>query len=351
MSSQNNNQVPAPYTEGGINDLLTTIEETESLPDEDTTMAAQGQDDSPAAPLPDENITMAAQGQDDAAAATLPADPLRDGIHEELQKLLVASEPNVRNGLAMRFALNLLIQLFREMKDDEEVVLDKDKWLSQIATTIHDKPADDTIRYKTGAVIIDALVQAPWGLRKGPDSPAYDTTLTLNSIFEGMCSFARTLTTQLRQKELEGVNLADYDVDENKSDAEDDADLEEDTTTPAATAKKPARQSSGRNAGSGDGRGNHGHSRARLWTDEEHLCLLRCWRANVALPHAKKVEAHNETFPRAAGDTHMRTREGCRQQMDKIVGLTPSGLYGRIDAKIDELEKKIVAEALAKLSQ
>ncbi|KXS94112.1 hypothetical protein AC578_7500 [Pseudocercospora eumusae] len=323
MSSQNNNQVPAPYTEGNITDLLTTIDETESLPDKDTTMAAQGQDNS--------------------AATTLPADPLRDGVHEELRRLLVESEPNVRNGLAMRFALNLLIQLFREMKDDEEVVLDKDKWLSQIATNIHDKPADETIRYKTGAVLMDALVQAPWG-------PVHDTALTLNSIFKGMCSFARTLTTELRQKESEGINLADYDVNEKNSDAEDDADLEGDTTTTAAAAKKPARQNSGRNAGSSDGRGNHGHGRARLWTDEEYLCLLKCWRANVTLPHAKKVEAHNATFPRAPGDTHMRTREGCRQQMDNIVGLRHAGLYGRIDAKIDELEKKIAAKALEESS-
>ncbi|EME83172.1 uncharacterized protein MYCFIDRAFT_84855 [Pseudocercospora fijiensis CIRAD86] len=309
-SEQNNNgQVPAPYTEGGITDLLNIIEETEPLPDEDSTMAAQGQDDLDAARLQDEDSTMAAQGEDDLDATPLPADPLRDGIHVELRKLLEASEANVRNGLAMRFALYLLIQLFREtMKDDEEKVLDKDKWLSQITTTIHDTAADNTIRYKTGAVITDALAQAPWGM----DASASNTTRTINSIFDGMRSFARTLNTALHQEEQKGTILADYDVDENKSDEEEDGEFEGDATGTTAAGKKPARPQKGGDANSRDNRGNHRH---------------------------------------APGDTHMRTREGCRQQMDKMVGLTRAGLDKRIEAKIEELEKEIAAKALMQLSQ
>ncbi|EME86353.1 uncharacterized protein MYCFIDRAFT_172124 [Pseudocercospora fijiensis CIRAD86] len=79
----------------------------------------------------------------------------------------------------------------------------------------------------------------------------------------------------------------------------------------------------------------------RRWTTEEHICLLKCKRANATKPHNKKVEEHNATFARAPSDTYTRTREGCHQQMEKLVGLTPAGLERRIDAKIDELERKI----------
>lgn len=228
----------------------------------------------------------------------------------------------------MRFALLLIIQAFRDLK--EEMETEKDTFLSRITTTIVDKRDDDTLRFWVGNVIADALAHAPWGFPSATPS-------TVNSIFAAICAFARTLNIELAKKQ--GVNLDEFELHEEDDEDEDGEDIEGEETVAAAIKKQRNR----RNPNARDKRGNYGHGKARIWTPEELLSLFKSWR-DVQGNQEEKVADHNATF-RPAGDARVRTKEACRQQMDGKVGLTPQNLSTRLGAKIAEYEAIVASRA------
>ena len=129
-----------------------------------------------------------------------------------------------------------------------------------------------------------------------------------------------------------------YDVEENKSEADSDENFEE--PGKKKSDKKPASRRSAATSAQVP------RTAPRPWSKAENVSLLKTWRDNLDdrnVFHQQKADIHNKTFLHN-GEEGVRTKEGCTQQMDKLVKRTPAGMVDRINAKIAELEAEIADE-------
>ena len=259
-------------------------------------------------------------------------------IAGDLHKLIGSNDlQGLRDRCEQRFALLLLVKNCADLKEDWE--FDQETWANAVTTTIPDTEDDNPVRYNTAKIIKTAIQTAPWSYTQADLNTPKHCFTTINEIFTCMKKVVSQLNIELSQAEEDGADLALYETEEMLTEDSLDEDNAEKQKRPAR--KKPGRKPRISDASSSDPISVPGYGGSRKWTDAEFLNLLRCVRDNFGKSWDIRLKAHNDSYivPDDVKEKMLRTKEGMRQKIQLVIGLTPEGLLDKVKAKIRKMER------------
>lgn len=265
---------------------------------------------------------------------------LKGQVYDALRKVL-GPKPTLRQAMVVKFTTLQIIFKMREMGEPASV--EQDSWVEGILVL---GEFEDGFRQVVCEIIAEILRTAPWGLKKEEGASSLTLVRTVNAVTDGVAAFARALDVELRKLEKAGVNLRDFDVEENDSEESDWEDELDEVPAPSKTkgkGKQPTEKPTKKSGTRGDGKtghGNHSHAKAVPWTTPEHMGLLELYQKNPnrrTVSHPRISELHNARFwPNAKG----RTSAAVSQQYLKLVDHD----IDRIPGKMAELKDLLESE-------